>query len=84
MKYDLHTHTNYSKCSNLKPEILLKIAKKRGLNGLAVTDHHKIKGALKVSKLNRDKNFEVIIGEEVTTDFGEVLAYYINKEIKKL
>ena len=82
MKYDLHNHTYYSKCSNLKPEILLKIAKKKGLNGIAVTDHNTTKGALVVKKLNKDMNFEVIIGEEVDTNFGDVLTYYLNKEIK--
>lgn len=76
-------HTYHSKCSNLKPEILLKTAKKRGLNGIAVTDHNTIKGALKVKKLNKGKEFEVIVGEEISTDAGEILAYYINKEIKK-
>lgn len=83
MKYDLHTHTHYSKCSNLKPELLLKIIKKRGLNGIAITDHHTIKGAKKVSKINKDKDFEVIVGEEITTDIGEVLVYYVQNEIKE-
>ena len=83
MKYDLHVHTHYSKCSNLKPELLLKIAKKRGLDGIAVTDHNTIKGALKAKKLNKDKRFEVIVGEEISTNAGEVLAYYVKKEIKK-
>lgn len=82
LKYDLHTHTNYSRCSNLKPEVLLKTAKKRGLNGIAITDHFRIKGALKVKKLNKDKNFEVIIGEEIKTQYGDVLAYYIKNHIK--
>jgi hypothetical protein len=82
MKYDLHNHTHYSPCSNLKPEILLKLAKKMGMNGIAVTDHNTIKGALKVKKLNKDKNFEVIVGEEVRTYSGDVLAYYLQKEIK--
>lgn len=82
LKYDLHTHTNYSPCSNLKPEVLLKTAKRRGLNGIAVTDHGTIKGALEVKNLNKDKDFEVIIGEEVSTQYGDVLAYYLKKEIK--
>lgn len=81
LKYDLHTHTHYSKCSNMKPEILLKTAKKRGLNGIAVTDHGTIKGALEVKKLNKDKNFEVIIGEEISTMQGDVLAYYLKDQI---
>ena len=81
LKYDLHTHTHYSKCSDLKPEILLKTAKKEGLNGIAVTDHGTIKGALEAKKLNKDKKFEVIVGEEISTKQGDVLAYYIKEQI---
>ncbi|MBI2647246.1 PHP domain-containing protein [Candidatus Woesearchaeota archaeon] len=81
MRYDLHMHTHYSKCSNLKPETILKLAKKRNLNGIAITDHHEIKGALEVKKLNKDKNFEVIVGEEISTNYGDVLVYYLNKKI---
>ena len=82
LKYDLHTHTNASKCSNMKPEFLLKMAKKRGLNGIAVTDHHKVEGAFKVKKLNKDKNFEVIVGCEISTKQGDILAYYVNEAIR--
>ena len=82
LKYDLHNHTHYSSCSNNKPEILLKVAKKRGMNGIAVTDHGTMKGALKVKKLNKDKDFEVIVGCEVDTNFGDLLTYYLQKEIK--
>ncbi len=81
-KYDLHSHTRYSICGNMKPAIYLKTAKKRGLDGVAVTDHNTIKGALEVKKLNHDKNFEVIIGSEIMTSYGEVLAYYLNEQIK--
>jgi len=82
MKYDLHMHTFYSKCSNLKPNIILNIAKKIGLDGIAITDHNTIKGALVVSKLNKDKNFEIIIGSEIKTDYGDLLAYYLQNDIK--
>lgn len=83
MRYDLHAHTHYSWCSNLKPEIILKLAKKKGLNGIAITDHHEIKGALEVKKLNKGKDFEVIVGEEVSTNYGDILVYYLNKKIDK-
>ncbi len=82
LKYDLHMHTCYSKCSNLRPEVLLKAAKERGLNGIAITDHNTIEGALKIKGLNKDRNFEVIVGEEITTEYGDVLAYYLQKPIK--
>ena len=71
-KYDLHTHTKHSPCSNLKAEILLRIAKKKGLDGIAVTDHDTIKGGLDVFKLNKDRDFEVIVGSEIKTKKAEV------------
>ena len=82
MRYDLHIHTHYSKCSILKPAVALDRAKKLGLDGIAITDHNSIKGALAASKLNKDRNFEVIKSEEITTDRGHVLALYVHEEIK--
>jgi len=37
---------------------------------------------LEVKKLNKGKDFEVIVGEEIKTDKGDLLAYYLNSEIK--
>jgi len=84
MNYDLHIHTHYSKCSNLKPETILKLAKKHKFDGIAITDHHEIKGALEVKKLNKDKNFEVIVGEEISTNYGDVLVYYLSQKINEI
>lgn len=81
MIYDLHVHTHYSKCSNLDPDVILKLAKRRNLNGIAITDHHEIKGALEIQKINKNKDFEVIVGEEISTNYGDVLVYYLNKKI---
>lgn len=81
-KYDLHVHSFYSGCSSIRPEKLLRIAKKRGLNGIAVTDHNTIKGGLETKKLNKGRRFEVIVGAEIKTEAGEILGYYLKKEIK--
>jgi len=81
-KYSLHLHTKYSNCSNCEPKKILEIVKNQGFTGIAITDHNTIQGALEVKKLNKDKNFEVIIGEEVSTDIGHVLVYYVKREIK--
>lgn len=84
MKYDLHIHTKYSSCSNLDPALIIKLAQKRGMDGIAITDHHTTKGAEIVAKYNKDKNFEVILGCEIaTTDGGEILAYYIQDNIHR-
>ncbi|HII83845.1 MAG TPA: PHP domain-containing protein, partial [Methanobacterium subterraneum] len=39
MKFDLHTHTKYSSDGIIEPEKLVKTAIKRGLSGIAITDH---------------------------------------------
>lgn len=82
MKYDLHVHTHFSKCSNMVPRELLKIAKQRGLNGLAITDHNTIQGGLAAQKVNPYPDLKVIVGAEIKTPHGEILGYYLNEEIK--
>ncbi|MBT5022483.1 PHP domain-containing protein [Candidatus Woesearchaeota archaeon] len=84
-KYELHTHTKYSDCSNIEPINILKKAKQKGLNGIAITDHNTIKGALQLKKLNEkstENGFEIIIGEEISTDKGEIICLGLKKEIK--
>jgi predicted metal-dependent phosphoesterase TrpH len=82
-RYDLHTHTNFSFDSVNDPAKMVETAKKAGLNGIAITDHNTIKGALIVKRLNKDRNFEVIVGEEVASDCGDVIGLYITKEIRE-
>jgi hypothetical protein len=41
LNIDLHTHTRrYSRCSILTPDALCEVAIERGLNALAITEHH--------------------------------------------
>jgi predicted metal-dependent phosphoesterase TrpH len=81
MKYDLHSHSKYSSDGILNPEKIVKIARKRGLSGIAVTDHDTIKGGLEAKKYETD-NFKVIIGSEVSTTRGEVIGLFLEQEIK--
>jgi len=57
------------------------MAKKKGLSGIAITDHDTIKGALKTKSVAFD-NFMVIVGAEVQTDKGEIIGLFLNEEIK--
>ena len=82
MRLDLHIHTKYSKDSNLDTSEVIKVSKKRGLDGIAVTEHNTIQGGVKTRKLNDDPDFKIIIGSEVHTDRGEVIGYFLNEEIK--
>ncbi len=80
-RYDLHCHTHYSPCSSIRPIDLLKMAKKKGLDGMAVTDHNTLKGSDIVKKLNKDRDFEVISGSEIRTDCGDMIAIYIEEKV---
>lgn len=82
MKVDLHIHSKYSFDSILEPEKILKVAKKRGLDGIAITDHNTIKGGLEAKKINEDQNFFVIVGSEISTESGDIIGLFLNEEIK--
>ncbi|MEM3760772.1 MAG: PHP domain-containing protein [Candidatus Bathyarchaeia archaeon] len=80
LKIDLHVHTNYSYDSVIKPEEVVFYAKKRGLDGVAITDHDKTECALKMAK---ETNFLIIPGIEVSSLGGHVLALNIQEPIPK-
>lgn len=81
MKYDLHIHSKYSSDGFLNPEKIVKIAIKRGLNGIAVTDHDTIKGGLEAKKYETE-NFKIIKGSEVSTTKGEIIGLFLEQEIQ--
>lgn len=80
MKFDFHTHTKYSKDGSIDPEDIVKVSIKKGLSGIAITDHDNIKGALKTKKY-QNENFMVLIGSEITTNRGEVIGLFLQDEI---
>ena len=81
MKYDFHTHTKYSSDGYVEPKMLVKVAVKVGLSGIAVTDHNTVKGGLKAKKFENNE-LEVIVGSEILTDKGEVIGIFLTEEIK--
>ncbi len=81
MIIDFHTHTHHSYDSLMKPSKILKLAKKRGLDGIVICDHNTIKGGVEAFNLNKDPNFKVIIGAEIYTDAGDVTGFFLTKEV---
>ena len=77
--YDLHTHTKASADAIGSIEDYIKLAKKRGLTGFAVTDHDRIyNGKEKIDEIT------IIPGTEITLkDSSHLLAYYIKKPLPK-
>lgn len=64
----------------MSPEKLVKKAMLRGLDGVAVTDHQTIEGAVQAKKFETD-DFKVIIGCELMTMQGEIIGLFLENEI---
>ncbi len=79
-RVDLHCHTWFSRDGLSSPEMVIAAARRRGLDRLAITDHNTIAGALEAQRLAPDL---IIVGEEIKTDRGELLAYFVREEIPR-
>ena len=79
LKIDMHVHTRYSDSEASVSEVLME-AERKGLDGLAITDHWTIKGAIEAMK-KRGKLI-IIPGQEIETKHGEILALGIKNKIR--
>jgi len=79
LKADLHVHTRYSRDCLASVDSIIARCRSRGIGCIAVTDHDEIDGAL---LLQEKAPFKVIVGEEIRTDRGEIIGYFLTKRIK--
>ena len=80
LKIDLHVHTWYSDSTG-SVKAVLEVARRKGLDGIAITDHDTLRGAYEA--LERRGRLIVIPGEEVKTAQGEILALGVKRLIPK-
>ena len=78
LRTEFHCHTYYSKDSLTQPKKLVETCIKKGIDRVVVTDHNSIEGALQCYEIDPDR---VIIGEEIMTTEGELLAAFVKEEI---
>jgi predicted metal-dependent phosphoesterase TrpH len=85
VRLDLHNHTSFSADGGLTPRELLSVAKARGLDCIAVTDHNTVRGGLSALSLSESDSTlpRVIPGIEVFTRDGEVIGLYVCEDIPK-
>ena len=78
LSVEFHCHTVFSKDSLTTPRKLVEICRRRRIDRAVVTDHNTIVGALTAQKLDLEL---VIVGEEILTTRGEILAAFVTEEI---
>jgi predicted metal-dependent phosphoesterase TrpH len=79
-RVDFHSHTRFSKDSLTSPERLVAACRRKKLDRLVVTDHNTIAGARAAQALDPDL---VIIGEEIMTTRGELLAAFVSEDVPR-
>jgi predicted metal-dependent phosphoesterase TrpH len=80
---DLHMHSTYSDGFATIEQILHHVQHQMHLDVIAITDHDVIEGSLRARDLwaRGRYRFDFVVGEEVSTKEGHMLALFIEKRI---
>lgn len=73
---ETHCHTFVSEDSLARPADLVAAARRKGLDRVIITDHNSITGALAARAIDPEL---VIVGEEIMTLQGELLAFFVQE-----
>lgn len=81
MVIDFHIHSKYSFDCFLEPSRIVELARKAGLNGLAIADHDTMAGVAEFKSLAPD--LYIIPAQEITTSQGDCIGLFLKEEIQK-
>jgi predicted metal-dependent phosphoesterase TrpH len=83
---DMHLHSLYSDGTVGVAQLLDHVERATTLDLIAITDHERIDGALRARELHAagDYSFDLVVGEEITTRRGHLLALFIEQRIPAL
>lgn len=77
LKIDFHVHTHYSCDSTITFREIITYSKRRGLDGVAITDHNTVKGALQL----KTRDIIVVPGIEISTLNGHIIGLNVTTPI---
>ncbi len=80
LRVEFHCHSIYSADSLNTPQALVQAARARGIDRLIITDHNRTGGAVEAQRLDPE---HIIVGEEIKTSSGELLAAFVQEEIPR-
>ena len=78
LRVEFHCHTKYSDDCLTAPETLIDACRRKRIDRVVVTDHNTLAGARAAQALDPER---VIVGEEIMTTRGELLAAFVTDEI---
>ncbi len=78
LRVEFHCHTVFSKDSLTSPQKLVDVCRRKGIDRVIITDHNTSAGALAAQAIDPKL---VIVGEEIMTTRGEILAAFVTEEI---
>lgn len=88
-KADIHIHTRHSGLTKVgflrfpdsisDPKDVVKMAEKKGLDVICVTDHNTVRGALEAKKYA--SSVEVVLGSELATADGDLLGVFLTENM---
>ncbi len=79
---EFHIHTTYSYDCLMSPRMILKIARRKGIETLAITDHDTIAGALATRRIAKEFGIDIVVGAEIKTNLGDIIGLNIVDEIR--
>jgi predicted metal-dependent phosphoesterase TrpH len=85
MKVDLHCHSEASSDCITPLADIPKQCRQAGIRVQAITDHNEIWGAKKLKALveaDPDDDLQVIVGEEISTNQGEIIGLFLEEKIE--
>lgn len=78
LKFDLHVHSHASHDAISSLSAIIRAAKRRGIQGVAITDHDIFHGNKGISHIN---DLKIIWGQEVSTTEGELIGLFLQRPL---
>ena len=83
LKMDSHIHSEYSPDSKSKLKDIFKVAKTRGLDIIAISDHNTVEGSREAIRLTKNDDLFVVPSIEISSLEGHILGFGCEENIKR-
>jgi len=61
---------------------IVSVAKNKGMDAIAITDHSSIEGWEEAKKVSQELNFPIILGDEIYSKQGDIIGLFLKEKIQ--